>query len=222
MMTELWGDMLQLFSSEALDHTTSILSNLVTTGIAVGGYRLAQNWLEQRNKESAHAAANRFFDELIDLPSVLWSFIMDSGRCAAFMATLGNNEQFRQHQAEVLQRLLLLSEKSLVIKLRFFGHFARADRRGANIRETHHATIEHALLTLSDTSCIRLNAVASTVTRANNHGDYLQAVRDMNAFLIELNELSATVNAAICPVIGVSFSDYFSFADTSVLRGDRH
>ena len=55
-----------------------------------------------------------------------------------------------------------------------------------------------------------------------NHGDYLQAVRDMNAFLIELNELSATVNAAISPVIGVSFSDYFSFADTSVLRGDRH
>lgn len=202
------------FTSETSEHIFSILSSLITIVVALGGYRLAHNWLVQRNNESAHDAADGFFDELINLPPVLLGFLMDLSRCGAFMCSIDDDVSLHCHNAEAQQRCLRLSEEALMIKLRFFGYFAKTDKRGISVRLKEHEAIERALIQFSDKSFTRFNIIVSRLIIVKNYNEYEKVLSDFNRLTGEIYRFIQAVNQAITPVIGVTFQDYFSFPES--------
>ncbi|AMH12969.1 hypothetical protein AL515_03510 [Citrobacter sp. FDAARGOS_156] len=210
----LWG----VISSDELDHFLSVISSITTIAIALCGYRLAKDWLTERNRSSAHVAADNFFDELIDLPSMLMGFMMSVLRCAAFMSTIDDDVSLQQRNTEAQQRCLQLAENALMIKLRFFGYFARANKRGASINRPEHIEIEEALMQFGDDSFCLFRDVATHLITVNDFHGFKPVMQEFGGALREARRLSIAVNNAIRPVIGTSFSEYFSFPEEYITR----
>jgi hypothetical protein len=211
-------------SSDGVEHFASVLSSLTTIVVAISGVFIARKWLVQRNLERAHDAADRFFDALIDLPLVQWRFMIDASHCMALLSS-GldcDGESLKQHNQVTIQRCLTLTESANSIKLNFFGHYARASRRGANIQPESHQRVERALIQFCDVSCIQFKELATRLMMVKSRDDYLSAIRDFQDKYNEIATLNTNVSDAVRSVIGISFQEYFSFPDmTTSVRGQR-
>lgn len=207
-------------SSESGDHFMSALSSVVTIVVAVIGVFFAREWLDKRNRERAHDAADRFFDALIDLPLVQWQFLMDAARCMALLSSAvdSRGDELQQHNQQAIRQCMNISEEANSIKLRFQGHYAKASRRGARVIQESHQDVERALISFCHTASLLFKDIAVRLIVVKDREGYLNAVRDFQKGYDLLHVLSTSVNDAVRATIEVPFSDYFIFPEMTVVR----